>query len=245
LSKSKKVFFIPATVATVLAVAAVGLLYAFVWRVPAAKEVFDKNSQSVVELKAQTGENLTAYGTAVLINKDGYFVSNAHVVTYTQLTIQHEFEAYAIRYSFETGYRHVALIAYDAEKDLSLLKLVELPDFKLKPTGIGSVDKLKSGDTVYAMGNAMNHGISISQGIISLPQINIEYEGKTRDAIQCDLTINEGNSGGALLNGRGNLIGITTFRIKDRLGNPIYGVAFCVSIDTIKAFLSDNEIAAK
>jgi S1-C subfamily serine protease len=88
----------------------------------------------------------------------------------------------------------------------------------------------------------MNHGVSITQGIVSLPQINIEYDGKTHNAIQCDLTINEGNSGGALLDERVKLIGITTFRIKDQLGNPIYGVAFCIPVNQVTAFLSANEI---
>ncbi|UKI50761.1 MAG: S1C family serine protease [Clostridium sp.] len=74
--------------------------------------------------------------------------------------------------------------------------------------------KISSGDKVYAIGNGMNHGIGINEGIISLPQVNIEYENNVRNVIQCDLIINEGNSGGALLDSKGRLIGITTFRLK-------------------------------
>ena len=76
----------------------------------------------------------------------------------------------------------------------------------------------------------LNNWLSITEGIISIPQINIEYEGINKIVIQWDLVINEGNSGGALINKKGQLIGITTFRLKDDKGNIIYGVAFCIPI---------------
>ncbi|MDR1939177.1 MAG: S1C family serine protease [Clostridiales bacterium] len=217
-------------------IASFSLLYVFVLRAPSAAEIFDDASQAVVELRAQTDEGAVSYGSAVLIDDKGYLASNAHVVTYTRLAARHEFETYDIRFAFETDYRRAELISYDAEKDIALLKLTELPEFKLKPVKFGSTAELKAGDRVYAVGNAMNHGVSISQGIVSLPKINIEYDGKMRTTIQCDLTINEGNSGGALLNERGKLIGMTTFRIKDSSGNPVYGVAFCIPAENIKDF---------
>lgn len=86
----------------------------------------------------------------------------------------------------------------------------------------------------------MNHGIGITEGVVSLPQINIEYEDTIRNVIQCDLIINEGNSGGALLDERGRLIGITTFRLKDNMGNIIYGVAFCIPINMVIDYLNQE-----
>lgn len=59
-----------------------------------------------------------------------------------------------------------------------------------------------------------------------------------RNVIQCDLIINEGNSGGALLDSKGRLIGITTFRLKDYSGNVIYGIAFCIPIRDVIDYLN-------
>lgn len=80
---------------------------------------------------------------------------------------------------------------------------------------IGDSNAISAGDVVYAIGNGMNHGIGISKGIVSLPLVNIKYDGNIRIVIQCNLVINKGNCDGALLDERDRLIGITTFRLKD------------------------------
>ena len=92
--------------------------------------------------------------------------------------------------------------------------------------------------TAYLLFRRVYGGISISQGLISLPRIDIEYDGVIHEMIQCDLTINEGNSGGALLNDKGKLIGITTFRLKDYAGNIIYGIAYCIPINAVMSYLN-------
>ena len=187
----------------------------FLSKSPTAEDVFKKNQNSVVELKSQTGEFLTSYGSAIFIKDDGTIVSNAHVVTYKQSGVYKEFELYEIRFSFEIDYREVTLIKYDLNRDIAILKINNNEDVKYKTIKYADSSKISSGDKVYAIGNGMNHGIGINEGIISLPQVNIEYENNVRNVIQCDLIINEGNSGGALLDSKGRLIGITTFRLKD------------------------------
>ena len=77
----------------------------------------------------------------------------------------------------------------------------------------------------------------MSEGIVGCPLININYNDTTRSVIQCSITIAEGNSGGALVNDNGNLIGITTFRTKDSSGNPIYGIAYCIPINTVLEYI--------
>lgn len=84
----------------------------------------------------------------------------------------------------------------------------------------------------------MIDGVGITEGIISLPEVNIVYEKVNRKVIQCDLTINDGNSGGALLNGEASLIGLTTFRLKDNSCNVIYGITFCIPIDLVITYLN-------
>ena len=86
----------------------------------------------------------------------------------------------------------------------------------------------------------MNTGLAVSQGIISIPDIRIEYEGKSRECIQADITISNGNSGGALLDASGKLIGITSFRLKDTAGNVVYGYCYSVPLRIVKAFLEKN-----
>lgn len=122
--------------------------------------------------------------------------------------------------------------------DIAVLKLKDLSGISLNPIKNGDSDNLKSGETVYAVGNASNYGIAIFQGIISIPLINVELDGLTRSVIQCDLTIAAGNSGGALLNDDGELIGVTTFRTKDTSGNVIYGIVYCIPINIVLGYIN-------
>ncbi len=90
---------------------------------------------------------------------------------------------------------------------------------------------------MFAIGNGSNYGLAITHGIISTPRINIEYEKTIREVIQSDITISAGNSGGALLDGKGNLIGITSFRTKDNQGNVVYGLVYYIPINTVINYL--------
>ncbi|MDR2266442.1 MAG: trypsin-like peptidase domain-containing protein [Christensenellaceae bacterium] len=226
----------------VLLAAVLIMFYAVVIAKPSYAKIYQSVARQVVEVKAETGENIISYGSAVLINSDGYFISNAHVVTYTQMATQIEFERYYIRFSFEDEYREVDLIAYDNDVDMSILKLKSMPDYKLKPIKIAKTDKLKVGNEVLAVGNGMNHGIGLTYGHISLARVNIEYDERMHNVIQCDLIINEGNSGGALVSNKGKLLGLTTFRVKDSKGNPIYGIAFCIPSEDVMNYLDTNGI---
>ena len=111
----------------------------------------------------------------------------------------------------------------------------------LKPVKTGNSESLKAGEEVYAVGNASNYGIGIFKGIVSIPLINVVLDGVTRSVIQSDLTIAAGNSGGALLNARGELVGITTFRTKDNSGNVIYGIVYSIPINIVLEFINAAE----
>jgi S1-C subfamily serine protease len=200
--------------------------------------IFNKVHDSIVELRSKNEEDSVSYGSAVIINKDGTLISNAHLVTYKQGGSIMTFSYFEVRFSNETEYRRVDLLSYDINKDIAVLKIEDLSELKLKPVKLGDSTKIVFGEMVYAVGNAMNHGISITEGIISLPEVIITYDGIRRDVIQADIIINEGNSGGGLFNNKGELIGITTFRIKDNTGNPIYGIAFSVPVKEVSEYLS-------
>ncbi len=202
-----------------------------------ATEIYSQCIANVVEVKAESEGVGESFGTAELISNDGEFVTNTHVVTYTRLNVSHTFDSYYIRFSNEEEYRAVALEKYDAEKDIALLKLKDTDGLNLNPVKFGNAEELKSGDRVYAVGNASNYGVGIFEGIVSIPLIHITLDGVTRSVIQCDLTIAAGNSGGALLNSEGELVGITTFRTKDNSGNVIYGIVYCIPVSAVQEFI--------
>ena len=181
---------------------------------PTASEIYQDCLKSIVELRASSDNVGESFGTAEFIDKNGTLITNAHVVT-------------------------VELVKYDVEIDIAVLRICESSSCKFNVIKKGKSSNLKSGDKVYAIGNTVNYGLSISQGIVGIPLLNIEYSGAVRTVIQCDLTIADGNSGGALLDSRGRLVGITTFRTKDRLGNIVYGIAYCIPIDIVMGFVEE------
>lgn len=194
---------------------------------------------SVVEVKAVTFDEEDTYesfGSAVFVKDDGTLVTNAHVVTFTLSQEIVAFENIFIRLSTENDYRTVSLEKYDLEKDLAILKLSDT-DCKFKAIKLGDSSKLKFNDEVYAFGNLNKVGISLTKGVISNPKINVEYNELTREVIQSDLVIAEGNSGGALVDENGKLIGITTFRLKDTSNDTIYGICYSVPVNMVVEYI--------
>lgn len=233
--RNKKRFIILTLIIISLAISIVSIMLYFIpsKKTLSATEIYEQSLYSVVEVKARSENVGESFGTGEIISSDCKIITNAHVVTYTRLSMVNEFEKYFIRFAFEEEYRIVKLLKYDSELDLAVLQLEEMTNVTFKTITIGNSDKLKEGETVYAIGNASNYGIGIFKGMISVPLVNIELDGLTKAVIQCDLTISAGNSGGALLSDKGELIGITTFRTKDTLGNVIYGIVYCIPINTV------------
>lgn len=209
------------------------------------KDIFSKAKNSVVELKAETEGKNTSYGSAIFINNSGELISNAHVISYTTKDETKIFDSFYIRFYKSEEYHSVSLIDYDIKKDICILKLEETKNISFTPIEFSSSTNLKEGDNVYAIGNTLNHGISITEGIISLPLINISYEDYKMKLIQCDLTIANGNSGGSLLNSNGNLIGMTTLRLKNQSGYIEYGIAYSIPSNDITDYLAIKNISYK
>lgn len=230
--KKKSIYIL---LSAIIAVCSVGiLLISRLEKTP--EQIYSDNLQSIVEIKATTDGVGESYGTAEFINKDGTLVSNAHVVTYKKTGVTYTCDNISIRFSFENEYRTVTLQKYDTDLDIAVLKLDDT-NCDFKPLCIGDSSKVNNGNRVYAIGNLNNSGLSITTGIVSNSNIEILYDDVTRKVIQCDLTIADGNSGGALLDKNGNLIGITTFRLKDQSGNIIYGISYCIPINTVVEYI--------
>lgn len=193
-----------------------------------ANDVFKDTYKSIVEVRVTEGEDI-GYGSGVIISEDGKIITNAHIILYEENNL---FDKVEIRLSYEDEYKEVSVIKYDADKDLALLKLDNV-----KVKSIKTNTEYSYGDKVYAIGNGSNYGISITEGIISNPKLTIEISNKSVIAIQCDLTISEGNSGGALLDKKGKLIGITTFRLKDSSNKVIQGISYSIPYYIVNDFI--------
>lgn len=214
-------------------------IYFLVTKSKKAYDIYNSCKASILEIKAETEDVGISYGTAELISNDGIMVTNAHIVTYSKLGETLTFDTISVRFVDEEDFREVELIKYDTDLDIAVLKLITI-DRNITPIKIGNDNTLEHGDEVYAIGNLSNYGLSISKGIVSIPHINVTYNEITRNVIQCDLTISDGNSGGALLDSKGKLIGITTFRLKDQSNNIIYGISYCIPINTVMEYIENN-----
>lgn len=212
------------------------LFYFLLFKTKTTEEIFTDSINSIVELKSSSDYG-DSFGTAVIIDSSGRLITNAHVVTYIHKGELTASDVIKIRFASDNKYYSVKLLKYDTDVDLALLEFNHTPD-NIKSMPIGKVNALHYGDDVYSIGNSMNYGISITKGIISIPHIIIEYEGKKREVIQADITISSGNSGGALLNSHGQLIGITSFRTNDSSGNIVYGLGYSIPINKVQNFLN-------
>lgn len=166
-------------------------------------------------------------GSGVLISEDGYVVTNNHVAG----------RGKNIRVVLADGSEYPAEIVGTNEiTDVAVLKISA--DKALPFLKFGNSSELRVGETVIAIGNPLGElQGTVSQGIVSALHRNVTIEGQEmKDLIQMDAAINSGNSGGALLNTKGELIGINVAKTD---GNNIEGIAFAIPADTAFNSVSD------
>jgi serine protease Do len=172
-----------------------------------------------------------ATGSGVIIKKDGYIVTNNHVVE----------NARKVEVVLDDKREFIAeVLGTDPETDLALLKIEQdnLPFLNL-----GNSDELKVGEWVVAVGNPFNLTSTVTAGIVSAKGRNINLlrqkggQWAIENFIQTDAAVNPGNSGGALVNTRGELIGINT-AIASRTGS-YSGYSFAIPINLSKKIIKD------
>ncbi len=164
-------------------------------------------------------------GSGSIVSEDGYIVTNSHVVS--------DGEAKEINVLFNNGETAPAeLVWNDASLDLAIIKVAS-DNKNLKAIDIGDSDEVGVGDRVVAIGNPLGFQLqsTVTSGIISGLNRSVSFNtGVQMDGLmQTDAAINSGNSGGALLNSRGELIGINTAKA----GNSD-GIGFAIPINTVK-----------
>lgn len=163
----------------------------------------------------------SSLGSGVLLNRDGYIVTNHHVIA----------DADEIEVALRDGRSaHASLIGSDTVTDLALLR-VELPE--LPAIAQGDDHQVRIGDLVLAIGNPFGVGQTVTLGVVGAVGREAPGINAVGDFIQTDAAINPGNSGGALINASGELIGINT-AIYSRSGGS-EGIGFAVPVSLVRA----------
>lgn len=171
-----------------------------------------------------------ATGTGFVVSSSGYILTNAHVISDSEY----------VSVMLASGEEHfVKVIGSDAETDIAVLKLDGVP---VKPLAIGDSDKVRVGEYVLAIGNPIDNerlSNTLTFGIVSATQRTMTMNNHTNTFIQTDAAVNYGNSGGPLLNMRGEVIGVTSAKTVtagyDAYGNTVSaeGIGFALPINNV------------
>ena len=197
-------------------------------------EIAAKVGPSVVGIESKTYSmnffqqrtSNTATGSGVIVNEDGYIVTNHHVVD----------SAKELKVILNSGKEYPAtLVGYDERSDLAVIKIEEK---ELPFATFGDSSQLMVGERAIAIGNPLGTELmgTVTQGIISAVNRTVQVEDKTLTLLQTDAAINSGNSGGALINGYGEVIGINTVKM---YATGVEGIGFAIPSNEVKTVLDD------
>lgn len=172
----------------------------------------------------------SASGSGIIISDDGYILTNNHIVSTSSSESYYEVsdanKVTVTLYNDETEYE-AKIIGKDEQTDLAVIKIDKTG---LSKAEFADSDSIKVGEFAMAVGNPLGMQSSITCGVISAINRKVtDSDGKTFTLIQTDAAINSGNSGGALVNGEGKVIGINTLKLS---GSGIEGMGFAIPINS-------------
>ena len=174
----------------------------------------------------------TASGSGIIISEDGYILTNNHVVdtssssTYSYYDISKATSVKVKLYGdTETAY-DAKIVGQDSKTDLAVLKIEKNG---LTAAEFANSDEVKIGEFAMAIGNPLGLGSSITCGVVSAVNRDVSSDGTTYKCIQTDAAINSGNSGGALVNSEGKVIGVNTLKLS---GTGVEGIGFAIPINS-------------
>ncbi len=179
-------------------------------------------------------QQATLEGSGIIISKDGYIVTNYHVVSYADPDSNTNANVDLEVHLSDGTVAKAAFIGGDEKSDLAVIK-VNLSN--LKAVTFGDSSNIKAGDAVFAIGCPLGLEFqgTVTGGIISAANRSVNTgNGVTKNLIQTDAAINEGNSGGALVNSNGELIGINCAKIE---ASGVEGLGFAIPIDDAKPII--------
>lgn len=187
------------------------------------QDMYEKVNPSTVLVVADKGEQ-ASIGTGVIMTADGYIITNAHVISGGK----------DCWIALDTGYTYDAkLVGYSEERDLAVLKAVDAAD--LPAASFGDSDLCRVGDTVYAIGNPLGVELrgTLTDGIISAINRDVQVDGRVMTLLQTTAALNNGNSGGPLINEYGQVVGINTLKMSgngSEMEATVEGLGFAVPI---------------
>lgn len=197
-------------------------------------QVAEMTAKSVVEITTETvvtGSYFGQYvssgaGSGVVITQDGYIITNHHVIE--------DASTITVKLKNDDTEYEAKLIGSDSQTDIAVIKIEATG---LQAASLGNSEQLVVGESVIAVGNPLGSlGGTVTNGIISALDREIEIDGQVMTLLQTNAAINPGNSGGGLFNGNGLLIGIVNAKSS---GTDIEGLGFAVPINTAKAVAED------
>ena len=190
------------------------------------------NVNSLISMfgKQTQTQTATASGSGIIISEDGYILTNNHIVSTSSSESYYEVsdatKVTVTLFNDETEYE-AKIIGMDEETDLAVIKIDKTG---LAKAEFADSDNIKVGEFAMAVGNPLGMQSSITCGVISAVNREVtDSDGKTFTLIQTDAAINSGNSGGALVNSEGKVIGINTLKLS---GTGIEGMGFAIPINS-------------
>ncbi len=202
-----------------------------------AAQVYEQNVHSTVGITTEINQTnyfgyqttAAASGSGFIISSDGYILTNYHVIE----------DASTITVTDYDGKTYKAeLIGSDSSNDIAVLKI---DADGLTPVVLGDSENLSVGDEVVAIGNPLGElTFSLTQGVVSALDREVTTENATMNLIQTDCAINSGNSGGALFNMYGEVVGITNAKYSSNSMNEasIDNIGFAIPIDSVKDIIT-------
>lgn len=185
--------------------------------------IFGQGTQSTSQAQAS--------GSGIIISEDGYIATNNHVVDSSSQSVYYDIsEATSIKVSLfgdDTQY-DATIVGKDPQTDLAVLKIEKSG---LTAAEFADSDSVKVGEFAMAVGNPLDLGTSISCGVVSAVNRKVQDSqgGTAYTCIQTDAAINSGNSGGALVNSQGQVIGINTLKVSS---TGVEGIGFAIPINS-------------
>ena len=187
------------------------------------QEIYQANLSCIVSVRGTKGSSMSL-GTGVIMSENGYIITNSHVIEGCS--------AVDVVLWDERVYPAL-LVGRDEQTDLAVLK-VECTG--LSPTDFGDSGLLRVGDVALAIGNPLGEDLrgTMTDGIISALNRDVNVDGRTMSLIQTTAALNSGNSGGALINEYGQVIGITNLKMQSYY-DTVEGLGFAIPTATVKA----------
>ena len=197
----------------------------------AGEDIYKKVNPSVVSVISTTSEG-TGSGSGVIMSKDGYIITNNHVVDGAQ--------SVSVQLSDGTSL-DAKIIGTDEQTDLAVIKTETTTE--LTPAEFGNSDELEPGEYAYAIGSpgGVQFANTITGGRISAINRDLTVNDRVMTLIQTDASINNGNSGGALINKYGQVVGITSAKLSgNAFGSAtVEGMGFAIPINTAKDIVDE------